>query len=151
MFSHNPNLETVNISNSVTTIDIFAFNGCTGLTSVTIPNSVTSIGDCAFYGCSGMTSAIIGNSVTTIGYQAFYGCSSLTSVIIGNSITSIDEQAFSGCSGLISITCNAITPPILGKTAIPNNVTAIRVPSGSVNVYKSAPGWSYYSSKIQAI
>ena len=44
-----------NIPNSVTSIGVYTFWGCTGLTSVTIPNSVTSIGDDAFYGCSGLT------------------------------------------------------------------------------------------------
>ena len=38
------------IPNSVTSIGIWAFSGCSGLTSVTIPNSVTSIGEYAFYG-----------------------------------------------------------------------------------------------------
>ena len=39
------------IPNSVTSIGVGAFAGCSGLTSVTIPNSVTSIGDGAFAGC----------------------------------------------------------------------------------------------------
>ena len=34
----------------VTSIGIFAFRGCTGLTEVTIPESVTRMGDYAFYG-----------------------------------------------------------------------------------------------------
>ena len=42
------------IPNSVTSIEEYAFSGCSGLTSVTIPNSVTSIGDGAFYGCDGL-------------------------------------------------------------------------------------------------
>ena len=52
---------------SVTSIGIYAFSDCSGLTSVTIPNSVTSIGECAFWACSGLTSVTIGNSVTSIG------------------------------------------------------------------------------------
>ena len=43
------------IPNSVTSIEDWAFSGCSGLTSITIPNSVTSIGTFAFNGCSGLT------------------------------------------------------------------------------------------------
>ena len=89
---------------SVTSIGMFAFSECSGLTSVTIPESVTSIGDYAFYWCSDLTSVEISNSVSSIGNNAFYQCSNLTSVSIGNSVSSIGVAAFYQCSNLTSMT-----------------------------------------------
>ena len=97
-------LTSVTMPDSVDSIGNYAFSNCSGLTSVTIPNSVTSIGITAFYGCSSLTSVTIPNSVTNIGTSAFYGCSSLTSVTIPSSVTSIDWSAFRDCSGLTSVT-----------------------------------------------
>lgn len=44
------------IPNNVTSIEAYAFYGCTTLTSITIPNSVTSIGNAAFQDCETLTS-----------------------------------------------------------------------------------------------
>ena len=44
------------IPNSVTTIRMSAFCGCTDITSITIPSGVTSIGSVAFKNCTGLTS-----------------------------------------------------------------------------------------------
>ena len=99
-------LKTVIISNGsgVTSIDEFAFSGCSGLTCVTIGDGVTSIGSDAFYRCSGLTSVTIPDSVTSIGSSAFYGCSELTSITIPDGVTFIGDSAFNGCSGLTSVT-----------------------------------------------
>ena len=98
-----PNLQTITIPSSVTSIGEYAFAYCSSLTSMTIPESVTFIVNSAFYGCSGLTSITIPEGVTTIGYQAFYGCTSLTSMTIPESVTSIGENAFYGCSSLKTI------------------------------------------------
>ena len=97
-------LASVTISNSVTSIGSYAFNGCNNLTSVIIPDGVTSIGSGAFSNCSSLTKVTIPDGVTSIGSYAFYGCSSLTKVTIPDGVTSIGERAFSGCDSLASVT-----------------------------------------------
>ena len=69
-----------------------------------IPESVTSIEDYAFYGCSKLTTITIPASVTSIGSYTFYGCTNLTSINIPASVTSIKSGAFSSCRGLTAIT-----------------------------------------------
>ena len=133
-YSYRLNINTVNISNGITRIGDYAFNGlgitsitipdsvtsignyafgdCGNLTDITIPDSVTSIGNYAFGDCGNLTDITIPDSVTSIGNGAFYGCKSLTSITIPDSVTSIEKQAFEYCTSLASIT-------------IPNGVTSI--------------------------
>ena len=135
------------IPNSVTSIRIQAFYGCSGLTSVTIPNSVTSIGLGAFEYCSGLTSITIPNSVTSIGEGAFYGCSGLTSVTIGNSVTSIGDGAFSWCSGLTDIYCHIEEPLTIASNVfsyVPTNNCMLHVPIGSKVKYQAADVWKSF-------
>ena len=87
-------MTSITIPDSVTTIKMNAFHGCTGLTSLTIPGGVTEIGAYAFYGCTGLTRVTIGNGVTSIPMEAFNGCISLTEVTIPASVTSIRSDAF---------------------------------------------------------
>ena len=166
------NLKSITIPDNVTSIDNAVFRNCTNLTNITISESVTSIGDSAFYACTSLESIIIPDSVTSIKGSAFSNCSSLTSITIPegvtsiyshtfekcsslesitlpSSITSIGYIAFSGCTSLESITINATTPPTLGLSAIPSNVTSIYVPAESVEAYKAA--WSDYADKIYSI
>ncbi len=122
------------IPETVTAINDYAFYGCTGLKNVTIPTSVTSIGSMsltksgittidipnsvksigsyAFNGCEELQSAIISNSVVSIPSYLFQDCTKLTKVSLPNSINDINESAFEGCTSLSNI-------------EIPNSVTRI--------------------------
>ncbi|MCD8133911.1 MAG: leucine-rich repeat domain-containing protein, partial [Clostridiales bacterium] len=71
-YSYRRSISAVTIDEGVTSIGIYAFYHCTGLTDVTIPDSVTTIGDRAFYNCTGLTSVTIGSGVTSIGSRLFY-------------------------------------------------------------------------------
>ena len=85
------------IPDSVTSIGVSAFRGCSSLQSVTIPDSVTSIGDGAFGVCKSLQSVTIPDSVTSIGNVAFGYCSSLHSVTIPKSVTIIKGNPFPNC------------------------------------------------------
>ncbi|MCM1159531.1 MAG: leucine-rich repeat domain-containing protein, partial [Clostridium sp.] len=111
-FSECSGLTSIEIPDSVTRIGWYAFSGCSSLTSIEIPDSVTDIWDYTFGGCSGLTSVKIPNRVTHIGWSAFSGCSGLTGIEIPDSVTRIGDFAFSDCSGLTSI-------------EIPDSVTSI--------------------------
>ena len=109
-------LTSITIPAGVKTIGSNAFRGCSGLTSITIPDNVTIIASNVFEGCSGLTSIVIPNNVTSIGIAAFKGCSGLTTITIPDNVTSIDNAAFDGCSELTSITIPA------GVTSISSNI-----------------------------
>ncbi len=110
----------------------------------TVPNSVTSIGIYAFSLCSGLTSVIIPNSVTSIGEYAFYNCSGLTSVTIGHSVTSIGEYAFYECpASEIYITTQ--TPPE-GNPGFGNPKKLYVQGKEALEAYKNAKGWKKFGS-----
>ena len=116
-------LTSVEISNSVTTIESYAFYGCTSLASIEIPNSVTTIGSSAFHGCTSLVSIDFPNTVTTIERSTFNGCTSLMGFDFPNSVAVIGDYAFQDCKGFTSI-------------VIPNSVTTIgeRAFSGCSNI-----------------
>ena len=127
------------IPNTVTSIQDYAFNNCTGLTgNLVIPNSVTEIGNEAFYYCKGLNGTLtLSNNLKTIGRSAFYNCSGFKgSLTLPNSVTTIGSSAFELCSGFTSLKLSdalSVIPSnafdrctsLSGILVIPNSVTEI--------------------------
>lgn len=88
---------------SVTSIEDYAFEGCSSLTTIIMPNSIVSIGESSFEGCSSLRGITISNSVISIEDSAFSACSSLTSIMIPNSVVNIGGEVFWYCSSLKNI------------------------------------------------
>ena len=65
-YSYRAKITTVIISDEVTSIGNYAFNGCTSLTSIVIPVKVSSIGKYAFNGCTDLTSVTIYPSLNEV-------------------------------------------------------------------------------------
>lgn len=140
----------------VTEIKYNTYKGCTHLSGLTIGKNVETIGEQAFSGCTSLTSVTIPDSVTSIGNYVFASCINVHNLTIGTGITSIGAYAFDGCRFLGfmgKIIIKATTPPALGTGAFDNQQynQPIYVPAASVNAYKASPGWSAYSSRIQAM
>lgn len=135
-FNRKTEIETVKLSDSITSIDASAFDGCTSLTSINIPNSVTTIDFYAFQDCTSLTSVTIPSSVTYMAEGIFKNCSGLSEVYIyadtNNASSSIDpsyiRSFFYGCSSSLVI-------------HIPSTVTD---PSTTYGQY-----WNYYSQNGQ--
>lgn len=98
----NTTLTSVEIPNTIKSIDNAAFCNCVNMSSVTIPNSVTNIGESAFAGTS-LTSIIIPNSVISLGYEAFCA-TDLISVTIPSNVKDMDNGIFASCKKLLSVT-----------------------------------------------
>lgn len=99
---NNPKLRSVTFGKGITNIGSNAFSDCTGLKSINIPNTVTTIEGRAFSN-TGLTSVTIPSSVTTLSEGAFYECADLTSVTIPSSVTSIRKYAFQDCASLTDV------------------------------------------------
>ena len=152
-FSNCTALTSVALSERIETIDEGTFFNCSSLTSITIPQSVTAIDYAAFDSCSALTRVTLFDGLTSLGESCFQDCTSLTEVIIPYGVTSIGTYCFAGCTSLASVTVEAATPPTLGGFAFERAAEdlIIYVPSGSVEEYKTASGWSDYADKIQRI
>ena len=87
-----------NLQNSV-------FQNCTSLTSVNIPAGITSINGWAFCGCTSLSEVMFNgvSKLTNIDRQAFSGCTSLTSIEIPKTFSSISYDSFKGCTALTDV------------------------------------------------
>ena len=131
-------IEIEGITYSVTSIENYAFSGCSSLTSITLPESITSIGDYVFSSCSSLISITIPESVTSIGNGIFQNCSGLASITLPESITSIGNYVFSGCSSLTSIDLPK-TVTSIGYCAFQycSNLTSITIPESITSIENS--------------
>lgn len=92
------------ISDGVTSIGSYAFEGCESLSSVSIPASVKSIGERAFQFCMSLSSIVIPEGVETIGNSAFSAAEGLKRITLPNTLKSIGSAAFAQLIDLETIT-----------------------------------------------
>ena len=140
----NPNTKVLDMNrdthlSKIRFIGDWAFWDCNGLTSIDIPNSVTSIEQGTFSDCNSLTNTYIPSSVTSIGKEAFASCSHLTDINIPSSVKSIESQAFMQCLRLKSINIPSSVRSI-GKEvfAFCSRLTSINIPNSVRSIGRAA-------------
>ena len=156
-FASCTSLSSITVPAKVTHIGQFAFASCSSLTNVTFaPDSQLAKIDSAVFSKCPLMGITIPESVTSIGTLSFSECTNLTEVTIPAGVTHIGTFAFMGCSSLATVTMLETTPPAIDKSFAADftaltplaSLTAIKVPVGTVENYKTAPGWSMYAYLI---
>ena len=132
-FIYGEDWDGVELPDTITNIDDYAFYYCTNLTSINLSAALESIGDYAFYYCTNLTSIDLPAALTSIGTSVFSGCSSLTAINVdsGNTVYSSIDGVLYGDAGatLLFYPCG-------------RSDAAVIIPDGVITIGASAFTWN---------
>lgn len=134
-------IKSIDIPEGVVAISKKTFDECGELMLATLPSTLQTIGDEAFRGCKKLARIDIPESVTTIGEEAFRACFAFTEITIPANVKVVGEKAFYYCKNTQAITMLGSVPPAAKKPSNNEKKVKLIVPTGCVDVYKSASGW----------
>ena len=99
-FSGCEQLESIIITEDITTYGAYAFYGCTNLENFDIPDTVTSIGAHCFDGCNNWEATRIPSGLTTIPDYAFNDCNKISLSTLPSELTTISSHGFTNCAAI---------------------------------------------------
>ena len=134
-FSNQPNITSVILPESVTSVRMQAFGDCPNLESVTLPTWLSVIEDYTFQNCSKLQNINLPLGLDQIGKEAFAGCCSLTILDWPLQLKNIGARAFYNCNQLDGI--ENISPNIekIGANAFGNTAWESKQPSGYLYIH----------------
>ena len=138
----------------VTSLSAGSFRGMTSLVDIALPPNIKSVPNVCFYEDSSITEIVLQEGITTHVYRHNYrGCTSLKVLVLPSSMQQTTMEMCYGCTDLDCVICKAVTPPtanvsIQDMFVRTNSTFRIYVPDESIDSYKSASGWSQYTSRI---
>ncbi|MBE6663954.1 MAG: leucine-rich repeat domain-containing protein [Ruminococcaceae bacterium] len=131
--NYKSNLKYVKMSDTITDTAAKAFQGCTSMETIILSNSLTTLQNDLCKGNSKITSLVIPASVTKINGYCFDGCKISSLVNYAENVTSISGNAFSGCpitefnfpDKLTSIGQYAFNGAQFTEVDLPNTITSL--------------------------
>lgn len=93
-------VKTLKILNGVPYIGEYSFKNYPNLECVEIGQTVTTIGDGAFSGCAKLSEVILPESLRNLGYGVFMDCTSLAEIALPKNLYSVSGGLFQGCTSL---------------------------------------------------
>ncbi len=134
-----------------------AFHGCTGLTGIDLSGSITTVNLASFCGCSSLKDLVIPSNVKTIGGAAFYNCTSLESINIPSTLTrcgthywvqefpsgaateavgnlAASHGAFEGCTNIKSVTIEEGVTSLGARCFSGTSIEEIHIPKSMTHL-----------------
>ena len=141
------NLKEVILSSNLQEIGGYAFRKCALLREIRMGDEMKTIGEGAFSGCSSLLTVDFGKSLERISRYAFDGCHRLQSIDLPATLTSIDYGVFNSCTNLLKVTCHAEQPAKCSLDPF-NRMTywfaTLVVPEACKNKYQHSEGWEHF-------
>lgn len=148
------NLIKVNLEDTVTNIDAYAFYYNQKLEDINFPSNLTTIGQQAFNYCAFKT-LNIPSGVTKIENETFRNNVSLKEVTFNGDIKSIGSYSFLGCTNLkkVSFPNNTTVPTTnTSSSSFPwSTLETVEVPNALLDDWKASKHWEKVVDKIVGI
>lgn len=132
----------------VTTLESYAFAGCSSLRKIHLPSAIQNMGDNVFYECTSLWDVRLPALLNALPDYTFYGCTSLREIKVPSLVTSIGNSAFLNCSSLNRVEIEFRDTCPLGMSALVNTNPSlvIIVPNNRQGAF--ANEWRDFSNRI---
>ena len=165
-FALNYELEKVYIPDGLKEIPESFVENCIKLTEFVMPNSIEVIGNRAFWQCGALKALHLSSSLKSVGTEGLYYCKGLKTISFSSTLETLGAESCECWKNIESIYCAAQIPPTCINSEVnpgwtpfgkygedfenrtPQD-TPIYVPVGSVDLYRNALGWNYFTNFIE--
>lgn len=144
------NVSSLNMTNLLSPLRDYGFQGCTKLQEVIYSKNWTSTGRYLFRDCNNLHSVIFptDNKMTSFTTGTFRGCNSLKDIIVPSGVTSIGSQCFYLCQNLKTIILKTSNPPSASEDSFGGQFCTAKliIPKGTKVSYQTSAGWCLFQT-----